>query len=116
MNMNKSNDLLLYKKAEHLLLQIYPMLLNFPKSEKFALCQEIKQAFYALLRNILLANNVRSKRRMYQEEVDAYLKLILALFAVAKHQKYITTRKSLQIQSRIEEIGKILGGWMRVTS
>lgn len=113
--MLNGNELVVYKKTEQLLNNIYPVLKNFPKSEKFALCQEIKQAFYALLRNILLANNVKMKRRMYQEEADAYLKLILALFAVAKYQKYITPRKSMQIQSGIEEIGKILGGWMRVT-
>lgn len=110
------NELIVYKKTEQLLNAVYPLLKNFPKSEKFALCQEIKQAFYALLRNILLANNVKMKRRLYQEEADAYLKLILALFAVAKHQKYINPRKSVQIQSAIEEIGKILGGWMRVTN
>lgn len=108
-----STDLIIYKKAEGLLDFVYPVLKNFPNAEKFALSQEIKQAFYALLRNIMLANNIRNKRRMYQEEVDAYLKLLLVLFTVAKKQKYITQKKNLQIQQRLTEIGKILGGWMK---
>lgn len=109
----KATDLIIYKKAEALLDFIYPIVVNFPKAEKFALAQEIKQAFYALLRNIMLANNIRHKRRLYQEEVDAYLKLLLVLFNVAKKQKYITQKKNVQIQQKIAEIGRILGGWMR---
>lgn len=111
----EGNDLILYKKTEVLLNDVYTLLKGFPKSEKFALCQEIKQAFYALLRNILLANNVRSRRRMYQEEADADIKLLLALFGIAKKQRYITTKKNFQIQNSMQEIGKILGGWMRST-
>ena len=112
----KSTDLIIYKKAEALLDFVYPILINFPKAEKFALAQEIKQALYALLRNIMLANNIRHKRRLYQEEVDAYLKLLLVLFNVAKKQKYITQKKNVQIQQKIAEIGRILGGWMRSNS
>ena len=108
-----STDLIIYKKAEDLLDFVYPVLINFPNAEKFALSQEIKQAFYALLRNIMLANNIRTKRRLYQEEVDAHLKLLLVLFTVAKKQKYITQKKNVQIQQRLTEIGKLLGGWMK---
>lgn len=111
----KATDLIIYKKAEELLNFVYPIVVNFPKAEKFALAQEIKQAFYALLRNILLANNIRHKRRYYQEEADAYIKLLLVLFNVAKKQKYITQKKNYQIQIRLEEIGRILGGWMKST-
>lgn len=109
----KSRDLVIYKKAEELLNFIYPIVINFPNAEKFALSQEIKQSFYALLRNIMLANNIRHKRRLYQEEIDAYVKLLLVLFNVAKKQKYITQKKNLQIQQMLAEIGRILGGWMK---
>lgn len=111
----KSTDLTIYKKAEALLDFVYPIVINFPKSEKLALAQEIKQAFYALLRNIMLANNIKYNRRLYQEEADAYLKLLIVLFNVAKKQKYITQKKNYQIQMKIEEIGRILGGWMKST-
>lgn len=41
----------LQKKGEVLLNTIiYPMLLHFPKSEKFALCQEMKQSCYRMIR------------------------------------------------------------------
>lgn len=108
-----SADLVIYKKTDALLEFVYPLVVNFPKAEKFALSQEIKQALYAAMRSIMLANNIRHKRRQYQEEVDAYLKLLLVLFGVAKKQKYITQKKNVQIQQQIAEIGRILGGWMK---
>ncbi|WP_239422020.1 diversity-generating retroelement protein Avd [Bacillus sp. CGMCC 1.16541] len=111
--MNKATDLIIYKKAETLLNEVYPILRAFPKSEKFAICQEIKQAFYALLRNIMLANNIKARKRIYQEEADAYIKLLVVLFSVAKKQRYITQKRHTMIQLKIEELGKILGGWMK---
>lgn len=37
-----STDLIVYRKTEELLYKVYPRLVNFPKSEKFSLCQDIK--------------------------------------------------------------------------
>ena len=49
-----NNKLVIARKTEILLNnKIYPMLKNFPKAEKFSLCQEIKQSFYGLLRSII---------------------------------------------------------------
>lgn len=114
---NKStapNELLIYKKTEVLLNEtVYPLLKHYPKAEKFALCQEIKNAFFSLLKAISLANNVRSRRRLHQEEADAEVKLLLVLFNISLAQRYITQKKHAVIQLKIVEIGRILGGWMR---
>ncbi len=112
-----AEKLILERKVEHLLnKEIYPVLQKFPKAEKFSLCQEIKQAFYGLLKAIMLANNIRTKRRHYQEEADAYQKLLLVLISVACEQKYITQKKKHHLQTYLYEIGKLLGGWMKSTS
>lgn len=94
--------------------EVYPLLQKFPKAEKFALCQEIKQSFYRLIRNTMLANNVKSKRVEYLQQVDAELKLLLVLFSISREQKYITEKKALQLQERISELGRITGGLMKV--
>mgnify|MGYP000884863389 CR=1 FL=1 len=108
--------LILQKKTEVLLnKEVYPILKKYPKSEKFALCQEIKQAFYRTLRNIMLANNVKRNRLHYLQQVDADLKLLLVLFSISREQKYITERKCLQLQDKISELGRITGGLMKVS-
>ncbi|EJL45681.1 MULTISPECIES: diversity-generating retroelement protein Avd [Brevibacillus] len=106
-------ELLVYKKAEVLLQNVYPIIRNFPNAEKYALALEVKQAFFRLLRNIVLANNIKSRRRLHQEEADAEIKLLLVLFSVAKNQKYISKGKHYELQVKLEEIGRMLGGWMK---
>lgn len=110
-----TQKLAVQKKAEDALDFAYPIIINFPNSEKFALTQEIKQALYALIRYIMLANNVKHKRRVYQEEADAHLKLVIILFNFSTRRKHVTVKQNVRLQTRFKEIGKMLGGWMRST-
>lgn len=106
--------LILQKKTEVLLnKEIYPMLQKFPRAEKFALCQEIKQAFYRVIRNTMLANNIPRERLHYFHQVDADLKLLLVLFSIAREQKYITEKKAMHLQEKVSELGRITGGLMK---
>ena len=91
---------------------IYPLLKNFPASEKFSLCQEIKQSCYKLIRAAVMANNLTNvnRRLMWLDEADAEKTLLLVLLGVAKNQKYITQKKLLELQGKLEEIGRIIGG------
>jgi hypothetical protein len=106
----------LQKKTEVLLNRdVYPTIANFPKAEKFCLCQEIKQAFYRVLRNTMLANNSqRADVRVDRlRDVDADLKLLLVLFGISREQRYITERKAEIVQEKIAELGKITGGLIK---
>lgn len=112
-----NNDLILEKKTEVLLnKEVYPMLKKFPKAEKFALCQEIKQAFYRVLKNIMMSNNIKKDRLYYYSLIDADLKLILILFSIAREQRYITEKRALFLQDKVAELGRILGGLIKANS
>ena len=103
----------LQKKAEIFLERdVYPLLKNFPVAEKFSLNQEIKQSCYKLIRATVMANNltVVKKRLEWLDEADAEKKLLLVLFGIAKNQKYITQKKLFELQGRLNEIGRIIGG------
>ena len=93
----------LQKKTEIFLERdIYPLLKNFPASEKFSLCQEIKQSCYKLIRAAVMANNLTNvnRRLMWLDEADAEKTLLLVLLGVAKNQKYITQKKLLEHQKK----------------
>ena len=103
----------LQKKAEIFLgRDVYPLLKNFPVAEKFSLNQEIKQSCYKLIRATVMANNltVVKKRLEWLDEADAEKTLLLVLFGIAKNQKYITQKKLFELQGRLNEIGRIIGG------
>lgn len=106
--------LALEKKTETLLNDIvYPLLKNFPKAEKYCICQEVKQAFYRILRNVMMYSSIKDGRLQYLKQVDADLKLLLVLFGVAREQKYITEKKAYELQTKLSELGRMTGGLMK---
>lgn len=108
-----ANDLIVYKKTEELLYKIYPRLINFPKSEKFSLCQSIKNSFFELLKYIALGNSVKSKRTIYLQEADGHLQVLKVLFKLSKQRRYISVRFFEEIDLRLTEINKLLSAYIR---
>lgn len=109
--------LMLQKKSEVLLNTIiYPMLKHFPNSEKFSLCQEIKQSCYRMIRESIQYQTALKRDKLYYlKQIDAELKYLLVLTSVSRDQKYITQKKAEQLQDNISEIGRITGSLMKIT-
>lgn len=108
-----ATDLIVYKKAEELLYKIYPKLINYPKSEKFSLCQSIKDNFFDLLKFISLGNSVRSKRTTYLQEADGHLQVLKVLIKLSKQRKYISIGFFEDVDLRLTEINKLLSAYIR---
>ena len=102
---------ILQKKAEILLERdVYPLLKNFPQAEKYSLSQEIKQSCFRLIRAAVMANNLTTVKKRLLDEADAEKTLLLVLFGVARTQKYITEKKVHELQTKLNELGRIIGG------
>ena len=106
---------ILQKKAEILLNQlIYPMLVHFPKAEKFSLCQELKQSCYRVIHlSIQYTTALKRDRGSLLRKADTELKYLLVLVGVAREQRYITEKKALHLQRSISELGRICGGLLK---
>ena len=108
-----NSDLIVYRKTEDLLYNIYPRLVNYPKSEKFSLCQSVKDNFFELLKYISLGNSVKSKRKTYLQEADGHLQILKTLFKLSKQRRYISIPSYQEIDLRLTEINKLLSGFIR---
>ena len=108
-----ARDLTVYKKTEELLYKIYPRLANYPKSEKFSLCQSVKDNFFDLLKCISLGNSVRSKRKVYLQEADGHLQVLKVLMKLSKQRRYISVKFFREIDLELTEINKLLSGYIR---
>lgn len=113
MDYKSKEGLLVSKRSEALLNRIYPALVNFPKAEKFALCQEIKLHFYKMIANIEMANNVKSKRKTYAQHADGHLQVIKVLIRLSKNRKYIGQGFYREIDTELTHINKLLSGLIR---
>ena len=110
---NNTKELLLYKKTEMLFLRIHPALRNYPKFERYSLCNQIRDNFLNLMKFIILANNVKSKRKSYQEQADGYLQVCKILMKLSYNRRYIGENFYKEIESSLVEIGKILSSWIK---
>ncbi len=107
------SDLKVYRRSEELLYKVYPRLKNYPKSEKFSLCQNIKDNFFNLMRCISLGNSVKSKRMQYLQEADGYLQVLKVLMKLSKQRRYISIGFYQDIDLELTEINKLLSGYIK---
>jgi len=92
---------------------VYPTLRNYPKAEKYSLCQYIKEHFVELMKLISLANSVKSKRLTYLQEADGVLENLSVLMKLSRNMKYISRGFFETIDPLMTEIKALLVGYLR---
>ena len=108
-------ELEVYRHTEELLYKVYPVLTNFPKAEKFSLCQEIKNNFFQLLTHISLGSSVKSKRKTYLQEADGYLQTLKILLKLSKKRRYISQGFFRVVDLELTTINKMLSAYIRAS-
>ncbi len=106
-------ELTLITKIETLTDQVYPRLRNWPKHERYALSQDIRNGLTELIKLICLANKVVSRRVYYAQEADGVLLSIIVNFRTAYRQRYINKGFHENISSSLTEISRLLTAYIR---
>jgi hypothetical protein len=110
-------ELKILQKTYDMIMYGNQCLLQFPRAERYALAAEIKQSMYKILRLIIQANKQRNKRQL-QIEIDTELDVLRTFIRLAadNQTKYLPLRKYEIWSKQLNEIGKMLGGWMKSTN
>ena len=112
--MSKSSDLPLYLTVYKLLLYLYVLVNNFPKSYKYSLGKDILDLTWETLDLIILANNLPNKEKhgpILQASI-AFDKLKIRL-RLALEIMLINRQKFAFLVETNEEKGKLLAGWLK---
>ena len=109
------SKLLIYQKYVDLIEYGYKLLIKYPKYEKYALVSEVKRNMYQSLKYILYANKIANKfnRLDILNRLDAEIAMQSFLVRFSYKNRYINTSNYYEWSKRLEEIGKILGGWIK---
>lgn len=103
---------ILLARAEKLLNETYITTRQYPKSERFVLGADTRQAATNFLRLIIRAQKKYFKKTTLQD-ADIELEELRHLIRFAYEQHYISAKR-YEIMARITtEAGKLLGGWIR---
>ena len=105
-------DLVIFQKVYDLILWLYPTVNKFPKSQRFVLGQQIENTVLEILKGIIQANQ-ESNRLPYFKQISVDLDKLRILIRLSKDLKFISIRQYQFGAEKINEIGKILGGWMK---
>jgi len=89
----------------------------FPKVERFSLGVKLEDSALELLEGFLNANQLpNSLKRNALNSLSAKLNMLRLLIRLALETRCIDEKKYLTLQSLLQEIGKMLGGWIRSVS
>ena len=102
----------IHQKVYDFMCWFFPIVDNFPKFEKFALCTRIKNTILDIEREILRANKSRNKLP-HLDEIDLMLEELRLLIRFSHERKYLSDKKYSNSAKKVDEIGRMLGGWIK---
>jgi len=105
-------NLVIYQKVYDLMIYLFPIIDRFPKYEKFVLCTQVKNCIIDIARRIIRANKSRSKRPLLYD-IDVSIEELRMLIRFSHDRKYLFHNSYAETSKRINEIGRLLGGWMK---
>ncbi len=105
-------ELKIRQKTEDMIKYGYICLRQFPKSEKHTLAAQVKVCMVGLLRLIIACNKQFSKRTAMRE-VDVELDILRAYVRLSHELGFLPFRKYENWAKMNDEIGKMLGGWIK---
>ncbi len=105
-------NLAIFEKTYEFILWIYPRVNKFPKSQRFVLGQRIENISLEVLEKIIEVNQKKSKRKDL-EEVSIKLDVLRILIRLSKDFHFINLKQYEFASKNLNEIGKMLGGWIK---
>lgn len=108
----KVTDLLIRQKCEAMIEYGYVALRQFPVFERHVLAAEMRGSMWGLLRLIVLCNKRYYKKTTLQD-LDVELDLLRAQVRLAKALGYLDFKKYEHWAKLNDEIGRMLGGWLK---
>lgn len=109
-----NQDFKILQKTYDMILYGNICLKQFPKHERYVLAADIRKGMYNLLKLIIRANKKYYKKTTLQE-LDIELDTLRALIRLAADPqlKYLSVKKYENWSKMLNEIGRMLGGWIK---
>ena len=102
----------IFQKTYELIKTVFEYTQGFPKSQRFVLGQRIENLTINVLDGIILANEGRNKAAILIK-ASVELEKIRVFTRLAKDLRFLDFEKYEFLSQQINEIGKMLGGWIK---
>jgi len=104
------------KKSYELYKEFYKLRLAVPKQDRYVLWQKCESTLITVLEGILMASQQSKIEKLPTlEKVSVKLNFLKVCVRLMKDVKAITPKTYIIIEADLDEIGKMLGGWIKST-
>lgn len=111
--MKKLEEYSIFTKYYHFLNYMLDKIEKYPRSVKFTLGDRIVNLLYDIMDNLITAIYTK-KRYELLVRINIFLERLRIYIRISLGRKYISIPSGEYIFGEINEIGKMLGGWLKV--
>ncbi len=109
-------DIPILKKSFELYKTFHEYRKGVPKSDRFSIYERAENIILALIELLIEAGYVtRTNKLTSLERASIKLNTLRLLVRLMKESRTFDTKKYVTLQEIIDEIGRMLGGWIRST-
>ena len=107
-------DMPIFRKAYDLYLHVYGLRWGVPKQDRYALWLRVETASLDVIEKILRASALyRAEKLETLDRASIDLNMLRMFVRAAKDTKALDAGKHAKVQQDIDEIGRMLGGWIK---
>jgi hypothetical protein len=109
-------DIPIFKKTYDLYKTFYSYRDSVTKQDRYTIWQRCENIIFDILENILLASQIyKAEKLPILEKASLKLNFLRVFFRLMKEVKTIDVKKYIILQELVDEIGRMLGGWIKST-
>lgn len=107
-------EMVIFTRTFDLLTWIIPASDKFPKAQRFIITKRLTDATLDFQEALFHANAHRNTERYaYLQQADAHLNKVRLYLRLVYQWQWLNSGQYAHVSTMIEEIGRLLGGWMR---
>lgn len=92
----------------------HKLIFKFPKHERYTLGEKIENAILDSVELFVFANQVsKYEKEKILAKANSKIELLKLLFRISLNCKILEGREYLDIESKLQEIGKMTQGWIK---
>ena len=106
----------IFKKSYDLYKDFYTLRLSVSKQDRYTLWQKCESLLVDVLEGILFASQQSKQEKLPTlEKTSVKLNFLRVCIRLMKDIRAIDTKKYVIIEAKLDEIGRMLGGWIKST-
>lgn len=112
----ENSDIPIFKKLYELYKLIHLYRTSIPKTDRHTLWQRTEDTCIELLEIVIDASQrTRLEKAAFLAKASTKLNLLRIFIRLAKDTKSLDQKKYVALQTLMDEIGRMLGGWLKAT-